>query len=169
MRLRISPMKWTSRALLGPRIPTLVPSLEMVSKPPYRPKTYQATKPPISPRRFGHLSNNPTGRPNCHHNNSPITRHNTTRHKTTRHNNSPITRRKIILRRTTHRRTTHPRTIRLCFRPLKTAARCPQAMDTAKPKIQLIRPATIASRLPTLCRLGLDEHLHCFLAQSIAV
>jgi hypothetical protein len=39
----------------------------------------------------------------------------------------------------------------------------------AKPKIQLIRPATIASRLPTLCRLGLDEHLHCFLAQSIAV
>jgi hypothetical protein len=39
----------------------------------------------------------------------------------------------------------------------------------AKPKIQLIRPATIARRLPTLCRLGLDEHLHCFLAQSIAV
>jgi hypothetical protein len=39
----------------------------------------------------------------------------------------------------------------------------------AKPKIQLIHPATTARRLPTLCRLGLDEHLHCFLAQPIAV
>lgn len=162
MRLKMSLMKWASRVLLGPRIPTLVPSLEMVSKPPYRPKTYQATKPPISPRQLGHLSNNPTGRLQAP---SKTTPSKTGRLKFP----SRITRRKTIRRKVILRRTTRPRTIRLCFLPPKTAARCPQAMDTAKLKIQLIRPATIARRLPTLCRLGLDEHLHCFLAQSIAV
>ncbi len=166
MRLSKSLMKWTSRVLLGPRKPTLIPSLEMVTKPPYRSKTYQATKPPISPRRFGHLSNNPTGRPNCHLNNSPITRR-----KTTHHNNSPVTHRKTTRRRTTHRKIIRHRIIRLCFLPPKMAARSPRAMAMAKPKVKdrLIRPVTTARRLPTLGRLGLDEHLHCFLAQPIVV
>ena len=140
MRLRISPMKWTSRALLGqlsnnPTGPLHPPSKTGPSK--------------TTLRKTGRLKSL-----------SRITPRKTTRLK------SPS---KITPSKITHPRTIRPRTIRLCFRPPKTAARCPQATDTVKRKIQLIRPVTIARRLPTLCRLGLDEHLHCFLAQSIAV